>query len=225
MAEADTVTPFGVEQRGGGPYRHPPLHLRAELDVIALEAIAPGTKTLPIEATCSTRFRALRTSGTRHWSEITLLVVHSTEGATALGAASWFQDPRCQGSAHVTVDGRECFQTLPPSAIPWGAPGVNERGWHLELAGYAHWTRADWMIHEATLRRGAFKLAWHARAFEIPLRRLTLAELAAGQAGVVGHWDATRVYGGSHTDPGRTFPWPHFMATAQNFYVQIERGK
>lgn len=203
------------ELLGGDDLRHPPAEYvdeLAELEAEALEAIAPW----PISKSCSTRFRARRTSGTRRLAAISLGVVHCTQGPTALAAASWFANPRSQGSAHDVVDGNRCYRTLPPSVIPWGAPGANGRGWHLELAGFADWTRAQWLAHPALLNRGAYKLAWNGRGL-FPMVRLSRAELRAGARGVVDHKTCSAVFGGSHWDPGPNFPWDVFMTLARRY--------
>lgn len=205
-----------IERLGGDADRHFPEVLRetelAELQ--AREAIEPR----PLRAYCDTSLRAIRTSGTRRLASIELLVVHSTEGDSARGAARWFTNPACQGSAHLVVDAIECFRTLPPSAIPWGAPGANARGWHLEITGRAGWTRAQWLARSATIERAAYKLAWHGRAFSIPIVRLTDAELHAGaKRGVVDHRQCSRVFGGTHWDVGTGFPWDVFLSRARAY--------
>lgn len=205
-----------IERLGGDDGRHVPEDLAgtalAELDVRAL------TRPKPITAYCSTSYKAIRSSGTRRLSAIELLVVHSTEGDTARGAAAWFANPRCQGSAHLVVDAIECYRTLPPSAIPWAAPGANGRGWHLEIAGRAGWSRAEWLRHRGAIERAAYKLAWHARAFRIPLTRLTVADLRAGvKRGVVDHDQCSKAYGGTHWDVGDGFPFDLFMTRARAY--------
>lgn len=205
-----------IERRGGDADRHFPEMLRetelAELQ--AREAVQPR----PIAAVCSTQYRAIRTSGSRRLSAIGLLVVHSTEGESARGAARWFTNPACRGSAHLVVDGIECFRTLPPSAIPWGAPGANGRGWHLEITGRAGWTRSQWLARRGTIERAAFKLAWHGRAFGIPLTRLSDVDLHRGvKQGIVDHRQCSRVFGGTHWDVGSGFPWDVFLSRARAY--------
>ncbi len=156
--------------------------------------------------TCDARFSALHKGGKRALSGVRVIVLHSTEGSTAAGAAGWFADPRSGGSAHLVVDDTACFRTLPDDVIPWGAQGVNTDGLHLEVAGFAKWTRAEWMAHEARITRAAQLIAAWCRQYGIPARLLTAAELKAGARGITTHATAVKVYGGDHSDPGAGFP-------------------
>lgn len=217
-----------ADRRGDDELRHEPAaagRAELELDEGPLEA---GT-VWPIGRTCSTAFRALRTSGARRLSAIELGVVHCTQGSTARGAAAWFANPLSQGSAHVVVDGRECYRTLPPSVIPWGARGVNTTGWHLEIAGFAQWTRAQWLGRPKLLERAAYKLAQNGRG-RFPVRFLSDRQLAAvirrdpnRVRGIVSHRQVSRVVGGSHWDPGTGFPWDVYLALARKFEAQLRR--
>jgi hypothetical protein len=108
----------------------------------------------PLEAACSRRFRAIRNSGVRSLSQIGLIIIHCTQSNSARSSAEWFTDPRTQGSAHLVLDDDECYRTLVDSAIPWAAPGANTRGFHVEIAGFAEWSRDEWMRHRQALRSG-----------------------------------------------------------------------
>jgi hypothetical protein len=176
----------------------------------------------PIDAACSPKFTAVHNSGGRSLDAITLIVIHSTEGATAAGAAAWFANPRSGGSAHVVVDDHVCYRTLDDSLVPWGAPGANTNGFHVEHAGFAHWDRTTWMSHEKTLRRGAYKAAAHAVKFGVPLQLLTAEDLRHRRSGFVTHATVTKAFPqGSHTDPGPGFPLDHYMELVAEFAAQI----
>lgn len=213
------------ERRGDDEARHAPTDPFGTIgDDDPLEAVRATA--WPIARDCSARYRARRHSGTRKLATIRLGVVHCTEGSTAAGAAAWFANDASRGSAHLCVDGRECYRTLPPGMIPWGAPGVNGAGWHLELAGFARRSRAEWLAHRGTLERGAFKLAQNGRG-RFPMRFLTDRQLAAAirgdkrVRGVCSHKQVSRVYGGTHWDPGPAFPWDVFMALARKYERQL----
>jgi N-acetylmuramoyl-L-alanine amidase len=177
----------------------------------------------PIGASCRRRFTAVHNQGTRPLSRITHIVLHSTEGGTAAGAATWFANPASRGSAHLCVDDHECFRTLDDARIPKGAPGVNTDGFHIEHAGFARWRRQKWMSHEQTLRRGAFKAAFHAVKFGVPLRLLTANDLRHGRSGFVTHATVSQAFTpGGHTDPGRGFPLDHYMRLVKEFVREIQ---
>jgi hypothetical protein len=183
---------------------------------------AAGHAGQPLAATCRRRFSAVHNSGTRPLSAIRHIVIHSTEGDTAAGAATWFANPESAGSAHIVVDERECYRTLDDTRVPFGAPGTNTDGFHIEHAGFARWDRQKWMTHDQTLRRGAFKAAFHAIKFGIPLKLLSANELRDGRSGFVTHATVTEAFHGSHTDPGRGFPLDHYMELVKQFAHQMQ---
>jgi hypothetical protein len=175
----------------------------------------------PIDAACSRRYTAVRQSGRRSLSQIGLIVIHCTESNSAQSSAQWFENTRAQGSAHLVLDDLECFRTLDSEQIPWGAKGANTRGFHIEIAGWARWSRNDWMKHEQALRRAAYKAALHAGKFGVPIRWLTPAQLRAGQKGFVTHAMCTQAFGGSHTDPGKHCPTDKLLDWAKEFAEQL----
>ena len=177
----------------------------------------------PIEARCLREFTAHRTQGTRQLSVIRWIVIHSTEGSSARSSARWFTDPKAKGSAHLIVDDRECYRTLGDEVIPWGAPGANKLGWHLELSGRANFTPQQWQSHRETLRRGAFKAAFHAKRFGIPIKLLSAADIRAGRRGFITHALCTKAFNteGGHTDPGRNCPLDDFIKIAKDFREEL----
>ena len=166
----------------------------------------------PLEAECSRRYAAVRHSGKRSLSAIGLIVIHCTESDSARSSAQWFENERAQGSAHLVLDDAECYRTLGNEFIPWGAKGANTRGFHIEIAGWARWSRDDWMTHEHALRRAAYKAAVHAKKFGIPIRWLKPAQLRSGEKGFATHAMCTQAFGGDHTDPGRNCPTDQLLA-------------
>lgn len=209
-----------TEERGGHELRHVPDWLRLEEESGApLEAVRPW----PIARDCSTRYHAAHDSGTRSTREIRFGIIHTTECLHASTAAGWFSNRASQGSAHVVVDAIECYRTLVPSRIPWAAPGANQHGWHLEIAGYASWSRATWLAKpETLLERAAYKLAYHGSVYGFPMVRLKPAELKAGKRGIADHWTCTQAFGGDHHDVGSGFPWDRFLTLARKYERAFE---
>jgi hypothetical protein len=167
-------------------------------------------------------YRALHDSGKRSLQANRLLCLHSIESTNLKGAAegagAWFADRRSAGSAHYGVDNDSIQRYLSLDRIPWAAPSVNLAGIHYEQMGTAAWTRAQWLEKaKPTLDRTAWLLARHSKRFAIPLRTLTDAELRAGKRGVITHVQATRVFGGTHTDPGKGYPIDWVMDRARHY--------
>jgi hypothetical protein len=175
----------------------------------------------PIPARCSREFRAVRRSGARDLSQIGLVVIHCTQSNSARSSAQWFANPAAQGSAHIVVDDFECYRTLEDDDIPWGAKGANTRGFHIEIAGWAQWNRQRWLNHERGLRRAAFKGAFHADKFRIPIRLLTVAQLRSGQRGFATHHLCCQAFTGTHTDPGSHFPIEQFLNWTRDYAREL----
>lgn len=165
---------------------------------------------------CSTAYSAVNHGGKRSMSSVDLIVLHCTEGNTAKGAASWFANPASAGSTQLVVDDHECYRTLPDDVVPDGAPGANTNGLHIEMAGFAKWTRAEWLAHEDTIRRAAALVADWSSTYSIPLVYVDAAGLKAGRSGVTTHWQVTLGLDGGkgHVDPGPNFPLDVFMRYA-----------
>jgi N-acetyl-anhydromuramyl-L-alanine amidase AmpD len=152
---------------------------------------------------------------------IRLIVIHTTEAlevhGSALGTAKYFAgQPKSDrgSSAHFCIDATEVVQCVAVADTAWAAPGANADGIHLEHAGKAGQTAAQWAdpYSDAVLARSAALASTLARAYGIPVRHLTDAELAAGGRGFVGHDQVSRVYKRSdHTDPGEHWPWDRYM--------------
>jgi hypothetical protein len=175
----------------------------------------------PVKADCHTTYHATRTSGVRSVDVILWVVMHDTEGGTAESVARYFATPAPGGSAHLVVDDNACYRCLLNEDIPWGAPGANTKGFHIEQCGYAHWTADEWMTHEATIDRAAYKAAFHCHKFGIPLRFVTASGLKAKRPGITTHNECSKAFGGNHTDPGPGWPRAVFMGKALAYYQQL----
>lgn len=150
---------------------------------------------------------------------IRVIVLHTMEVdendpnvAEAVGNA--FANPARQASAHVGVDIDSECRYVADDDTAWAAPGVNNDGLQLEMAGRAGQTTGQWadVASKKILERGAQRTATWCRTYGIPPRRLSNAELAAGGRGIIDHNQASQVYGGTHWDCGPSFPWSSFLA-------------
>jgi len=168
------------------------------------------------------RRRAAHDSGVRSSSWIKHVLIHSTEGGTAASVAAFFATT-AQASTQLVIDDRECYRCVPDLVIPWGAPGANRSGLHIEHCGYARWTRADWLRHRPMLERSAAKAAQWCQVYRIPRRWVTPAELARGVAGFATHADASIAFppNGGHHDPGLGFPRDLYLELVQRYYREL----
>lgn len=178
---------------------------------------------MPIDSPCSREFfPAYHTSGKRPLENIWWIVWHDEEASTARSAATYFQSKASGGSAHLCVDDSECYRCLPNEAIPWGAPGANENGFHIEQAGFAKWSAVIWKSHVNTLRRCAWKTAVHCKQFGIPTVFLRADDLKANKKGITTHREVSKAFGGTHTDPGPLYPIAMVMWFVRRYYKQLE---
>lgn len=152
-----------------------------------------------------------------------LIVIHTMEAPespkTAENIAAYFASGAVVASAHACVDQDSVVICLPPSDTAFAAPGANACGYQIEHAGYASQDGAGWNDAESQsmLRLSAAHAREIALAAGIPLKHLTNAELAAGEAGFVGHNQVSDVYKRSdHWDPGANFPWDQYMDLVNN---------
>lgn len=167
------------------------------------------------------RLRAAHDSGYRPASAIRLIVVHSTEGGTAASVAMFFHTT-AQASTQLAVDDHECYRCVPDDVTPWGAPGVNTSGLHIEHCGFAKWTREEWLAHEKTLRRSAEHAARWAHHYGIPLRWVGPLGLKLRRRGFTRHMDASAAFTpGGHTDPGPGFPRDVYLSLVRQELARL----
>lgn len=155
-------------------------------------------------------------------AQIRLAVVHTMETFETPDRAAWCA--RYFGgigmiapiaSAHYMTDDKTTVQGVPEAGTAFAAPGMNADGLQVEHAGKA--AQLDdptgWqdVYSVALLDRSARLFADLCDRHNLPAVHLTDAQLRAGQAGIVGHDAGTRVYQGTHTDPGTHFPWDRWI--------------
>jgi N-acetyl-anhydromuramyl-L-alanine amidase AmpD len=163
-----------------------------------------------------------------------VIVIHSMEapekGDTAENVARFFQNPGKkdngqdrQVSAHLCIDNNSIVQCVFDNDVAFAAPGANHDGIHLELAGFAKQTRSQWLDPFSTLvlENAANAAAQYCLKYNIPVKHLSNAELKSGQKGIVGHVQVSEVFKKSdHTDPGKGFPWDHFIDRVKHHHTE-----
>lgn len=168
-------------------------------------------------------YHATHHSGARLFSAIKYIVVHDIESANFKAAAEncghWFEQRASGGSATYGVDNDSLQQYLGLGTIPWGAPYVNTNGVHIEQMGLATWSAEQWKAKAAgTLDNCAWLIARLNTRLGIPIRTMTDAQLRSGRyKGVITHAKATRVFGGTHTDPGHGYPLRSVLNMAEAY--------
>lgn len=165
------------------------------------------------------QYEAIHNSGKRSIAAITNIVIHSTEGETAEGAASWFANPASAGSAHMVLSDDVCFITLPETLVPWAAPPWNTRGYHVEIAGFAAWTAKEWEAHEKRIINAAEKVAYRCHRYQVNPIWLDEFQVHREDHGITSHRIIDEVFHQStHTDPGPNFPVPMFMEAVDWYF-------
>ncbi|MEU6712992.1 N-acetylmuramoyl-L-alanine amidase [Nonomuraea sp. NPDC046802] len=155
---------------------------------------------------------------------IRVVVVHTMEtgesGTVAENVAAYFAKKSTNASAHLCVDNNSVVRCVADSDTAWAAPGCNSDGLQIELAGRAGQSKAQWadVYSKDLLDLAARQVAGWCSKHNIPAKRLTRAQLRAGQRGIVGHADVSAVYKRSnHWDPGDNFPWASFIAQVNDY--------
>lgn len=168
-------------------------------------------------------YHATHYSGARSFSVLKYIVVHDIESANYKAAAencgAWFENRASKGSSNYGIDNNSLQQYLGLGTIPWGAPSVNTNGIHIEQMGLATWTNAQWRSKAVgTLDNCAWLIARLNTRLGIPIRTLSDAQLKSGHyRGIITHAQATRVFGGTHTDPGHGYPLQHVLTMAKAY--------
>ncbi len=156
---------------------------------------------------------------------ISVIVCHDMEAPegplTAENVAHYFGTTTTKASAHICADNNSAVRCVADADTAWAAPGANNTGLQLEIAGYMRQTRDQWLdpYSKAALGQAAKVAADWAKAYGIPVRHLSVAQLRAGEKGFVGHVDVSAAYNRSdHTDPGPGFPWDYFLGLVRDHF-------
>lgn len=153
---------------------------------------------------------------------VTLVVLHDMEAGestrTAENVAAWFAGPSApMASAHYCLDCDSIVQAVREADVAYAAPGANAQGIHLELAGYARQTEADWEADAPLLFRAAELVADVCRRHALDVRFVDAAGLLRGESGITTHAEVSKAFKKSdHTDPGPGFPLAHFLELVQD---------
>lgn len=146
------------------------------------------------------------------------IVLHSTVSKTKRGGAkaiaTYFRDPTYPSSAHYVVDPYDVYQCVKDHTQAWH-DGHNQDSLGVEMCDMPHKTSQErWKDepHKLMLARTAKLVRQLCQAYDIPMDKITPAEIRAGRRGIHGHADTRDAFPGStsHWDPG-AFPWSEFI--------------
>jgi len=144
--------------------------------------------------------------------------VSNTECGGALAIARYFLNPSYVSSAHYVVDPCNEYQCVYDHTIAWH-DGTNTNSIGVELCDLVEGPLERWdgAEHSAMLERAADLVRQLCEAYGIAKRKLTPAQIRAGEKGICGHDDMRDAFPGStsHWDPG-AFPWDRFIALINN---------
>lgn len=153
---------------------------------------------------------------------------------TAEGVADWFASANAPlASAHECCDVDSIVQCVKAGDTAWGAKGGNHDFFHIEQAGYARQSRAEWMdansqkvMNMSSL--GAAELIVVLERLGVPFQRrlLTYDEIRGDRvSGYCGHRDITLAKGikGGHTDPGPNFPWDVWIPKVEWWLPEVRK--
>lgn len=155
------------------------------------------------------------------------IVLHDTEGpghlgvdddrATAASNAAYFANPEAKVSTQLVVDNTgACYRCVADDQIAWGAGAVNPQALQIEMAApvgaAVGRTREDWLAQDVLLDTAAAHVAHWCDLYDIPAVFVTGDDMLLGARGITTHAEVTKAFGGSHIDPGPTFPIDEFIA-------------
>lgn len=159
-------------------------------------------------------------TGAANNKPIKRIVIHCTAGAepgvagAARGTIDYTKRSGVFSSYHYVADSRESLQFVYDSVVAYHC-GTNSNSIGYELScslsdeGRGHWQRDD---HQAMLKIAAADVARLCLAYDVPMVKLSVAELKAGRKGLCGHVDMRGAFGNTtHWDPGPHFPWDDFV--------------
>lgn len=166
---------------------------------------------MPDQFVCDVTLLSPNDDGQRNPHDCRLSIVHTNEGKGSVeGLLSYLARRDVQASYTIVVgrDGRT-GRSNDDNYIPWAAGSpANEIGLHLCFIGFAAQTRAEWLSYPDQLAAGARVLRDWSDRYDIPLDKLSGAQMHAGQSGVGGHADTVDAWHSTdHHDPGPGFPY------------------
>lgn len=168
--------------------------------------------------------RLVRNQSERLGPNISLIVIHCTEGQNLPGVSdlnnlgSWFDNPTAQASAHVGIDAAgNSAVYVPDQRKAWHCARFNSASLGIEMIGKT--AQKGWPRRQE--RKTAQYVAYWSRKYRIPLRKAKVNS-QTGQiyrGGVARHSDLGFA-GGNHGDPGKGFNMRRLLWLARYYRVK-----
>lgn len=164
----------------------------------------------------------------RPYGKLIWVIIHSTEGSEDDQAAengNAYDARRTDGtSTHVFVDRNSVVQEVNSWDRAHAALAVgNNRGYQVELCGRAAQSALQWKDAQSgpALEAAARHVAYVCREYGIPPRWCTKADVDARRPGLLTHAMVTDWLAGTHTDPGKNFPFGWFVGRVGYYLSQF----
>lgn len=161
----------------------------------------------------------------RNWSarnpgsKIVQIALHTTESHPRPGVGDvsglwdYFNRPGTEASAHIIAQGKDSWQAVPDESKAWTIGAANSWTLNIEQIGFAAYSFKQWMSGDnyRTLRTTAKTIAYWHRKYGIPITQGSVQSvggvLRPNKHGVIRHSDVTAAGFGTHTDPGKSYPF------------------
>lgn len=157
---------------------------------------------------------------------IRFIVIHSMEsqekGETAENVAHYFQTLNRPASAHYCIDSNSIVQCVQCKDVAYGAKSLNRNGIHLELAGRAKQSEAEWLdAYSKSMLDLAAELCAKVLCpkFKVPVVWVPASGLIQPTTrGFTSHAEGSKAFNpGGHWDPGPHFPKNYFLERVAHF--------
>ena len=174
-----------------------------------------GGKTPPL----TRKWIASPNYSSRGGASVRLIVLHTAEGATTIESlGNYFASTSAGVSSHTGADDKKGVigEYVKRGNKAWTAMNANPVAVQIELCAFAKWSAAEWDKHPNMLENTARWIAEEAKAYGIPITKLTASQAQGSGRGVCQHNDLGS-WGGGHWDCGSGFPMDKVLSMAKGF--------
>jgi hypothetical protein len=155
----------------------------------------------------------------RGGATVRLIVLHTAEGARSIEElGNYFASSSSGVSSHVGIDDKDgtVGEYVKRGSKAWTAANANPVAVQAELCAFASWSAAEWDRHPNMLENAGRWIAEEAKAFGLPITRLSAGAAQGSGRGVCDHGDLGS-WGGGHWDVGDGFPFDRVLNIARDW--------